>query len=62
MTPKQRRMERIRAIEREWLVASVAAGTWSNAFARDPSALVAERLEYADYLNFSDNRVVTQGS
>ena len=59
MTRKQRRMERIRAVEREYLVALVAARGLDERLRADPSALVAERLEFADYRNFRDNLEAT---
>jgi hypothetical protein len=59
MTRKQRRMERIRAVEREYLVALVAARGLDARFHADPSALVAERLEFADYRNFRDHLEAT---
>jgi hypothetical protein len=59
MTRKQQRMERIRAVEREYLVATVAARGLDERFRADPSALVAERLEFADYRNFRDHLEAT---
>ncbi len=59
MTRKQQRMERIRAVEREYLVSLVAARGLDERFRADPSALVAERLEFADYRNFRDNLEAT---
>ena len=59
MTRKQQRMERIRAVEREYLVALVAARGLDERFRTDPSALVAERLEFADHRNFRDNLEAT---
>ncbi len=55
MTRKQKRMERIRAVEREYLVALVAAWGLDERFRADPSALVVERLEFADYRNLRDH-------
>jgi hypothetical protein len=59
MTRKQRRLERIRAIEREYLVASVAANALDERFRADPSALDAEELKFVDYRNFRDNLEAT---
>jgi hypothetical protein len=59
MTRKQQRMERIRAVEREYLVATVAARGLDERFRADPFALVAERLEFADYRNFRDHLEAT---
>jgi hypothetical protein len=55
MTPKQRRLERMRAIEREWLVASIAAEDLGERLRANPSALAGERLQIADYRSFRDN-------
>jgi hypothetical protein len=55
MTPKQRRLGRMRAIEREWLVASIAAEDLGERLRADPSALAGERLQIADYRSFRDN-------
>ena len=55
MTPRQRRLERMRAIEREWLVASIAAGRFGERLRANPSALAEKQLETADYRNFRDN-------
>ena len=44
MTRKQRRLDRIRAIEREYRVASIAAEDSMIAFV-DPAALDRERLK-----------------
>lgn len=59
MSRKQRRMERIRAVEREYLVASVAARDLDDRFRADPSALAAMQLEYADYRNYRDHLEAT---
>jgi hypothetical protein len=59
MTRKQQRMERIRAVEREYLVALVAARGLDERFRADPSALVAEGLEFADHRNFRDHLEAT---
>jgi hypothetical protein len=59
MTRKQRRMERIRAIEREYLVALVAAIGLDGRFHSDPSALEVEELKFVDYRNFRDNLEAT---
>ena len=55
MTPKHQRLERLRAIEREWLVASIAAEDLEARLRANPSALAAEGLQYTDYRNFRDN-------
>jgi hypothetical protein len=55
MTPKQRRLERLRAIEREWLIASVAAEGLEERLRAVPSVLAAGPLQYTDYRNFRDN-------
>ena len=49
----------MRAIEREWLVASIAAEDLGERLRADPSALAGERLRNADYLNFRDNLDLT---
>ena len=59
MTSKQRRMERIRAIEREDLVALVAAEDLGERLRADPSALDPEELEFADYRNFQEDLEAT---
>jgi hypothetical protein len=59
MTSKQQRMERIRAVEREYLVAAVAARGLDERYRADPSALIAERLEFADYRNYRDHLEAT---
>jgi hypothetical protein len=55
MTPRQRRLERLREIEREWLVASIAAEGLEERLRANPSALAADELEFTDYRNFRDN-------
>lgn len=55
MTPKQRRLERLRAIEREWRVASIAAANLGEYLRANPSALAKGRLKTVDYRNFRDN-------
>jgi hypothetical protein len=55
MTRKQRRLERIRAIEREYRVALVAASGLDERLRADPSALDREQLKFVDYRNFRDN-------
>jgi hypothetical protein len=55
MTRKQRRLERIRAIEREFRIASVAADGLGERLRADPSALDREQLKFVDYRNFRDN-------
>jgi hypothetical protein len=55
MTPRQRRLERMRAIEREWCVASIAAEKVGEHLRANPSALDEENLGPADYRNFRDN-------
>jgi hypothetical protein len=52
MTRKQRRLEQISAIHREYAVALVAAAGLEERFRKDPSALDAERLKFKDYQNF----------
>jgi hypothetical protein len=59
MTRKQRRMERIRAIEREYLVALVAADGLDRRLDADPSALDAEGLERADDRRFREDLEAT---
>jgi hypothetical protein len=59
MTPKQRRLGRMRAIEREWLVASIAAEDLGERLRADPSALAGERLKIADYRSFRDDLELT---
>ncbi len=59
MTRKQRRMERIRAIEREYLVALVAADGLDRRLDADPSALDAVGLERADYRRFREDLEAT---
>jgi hypothetical protein len=55
MTPKQRRLERMRAIEREWRVASIAAENLGEYLRANPSALAERELRITDYRNFRDN-------
>lgn len=52
MSPKQRRLERMRAIEREGLVASIAAEGLGERLRADPSALAEADLRVADYREF----------
>ncbi len=52
MTPKQRRLERIRAIQREFLVASLAAEDLEGRLRANPSVLDASRLELVNYRDF----------
>jgi hypothetical protein len=52
-------MERIRAIEREYLVALIAADGLDERFRADPSLLDPEELKFADYRNFRDNLEAT---
>ena len=59
MSRKQQRMERIRAVEREYLVALVAARGLDERFRADPSALDAEQLKIVDYRNFRENLEAT---
>lgn len=59
MTRNQRRMERIRAIEREYRVALVAAGDLGERLRADLSALDAEGLEFVDYRNFREDLEAT---
>jgi hypothetical protein len=59
MTSKQRRMEQIRAIEREYLVVLIAAEDIGERLRADPSALDTEELEFADYRNFRENLEAT---
>jgi hypothetical protein len=49
----------MRAIEREWLVASIAAEDLGERLSADPSALAGERLKIADYRSFRDNLELT---
>ena len=55
MTARQRRLERMRAIEREWLVASIAAERFGERLRANPSALAEKKLKNKDYRNFRDN-------
>ncbi len=55
MTSKQRRLERMRAIEREWRVAAIAADRLGEYLRAHPSALDREQLRIADYRRFRDN-------
>jgi hypothetical protein len=59
MTPRQRRLERMRAIEREWHVASIAAGRFREHLRANPSALAEKGLGNADDRNFRDNLAPT---
>jgi hypothetical protein len=52
-------MERIRAIEREYRVALIAADGLDERFRADPSVLDAEELKRADYRNFRENLEAT---
>jgi hypothetical protein len=55
MTPKQRRLERMRAIEREWRVATIAAERLGEHLRANPSALDDKQLKPTDFRNFRDN-------
>jgi hypothetical protein len=55
MTRKQRRLDRIRAIAREFEVALAVAKELDERFRVDPSVLSGERLTFKDYRNFRDN-------
>jgi hypothetical protein len=55
MTRKQRRLERIRAIEREFRIASAAADGLGERLRADLSVLDREQLKYVDYQNFRNN-------
>jgi hypothetical protein len=55
MTRKQRRLDRIRAIERECRVASIAADELDDRLRADPSALEREELKFVDCRNFRDH-------
>jgi hypothetical protein len=55
MTHKQRRLNRIRAIEREFRVASIAADGLDDRLRGDPSALNREQLKFVDYRNFRES-------
>jgi hypothetical protein len=55
MTPKQRRLERMRAIEREWRIASIAAESFGEHLRANPSTLAGADLKVTDYRNFRDN-------
>jgi hypothetical protein len=59
MTRKQHRLERIRAVEREYEVAVIAAEGLDARLRSNPSALVEGRLTYGDYQNFRDNLETT---
>jgi hypothetical protein len=52
-------MERMRAIEREWLVASIAAEDLEGRLRANPSALVGEELKFTDFRDFRDNLELT---
>jgi hypothetical protein len=45
----------MRAIEREWRVASIAAATLGEHLRANPSALAEAQLKPTDYRNFRDN-------
>ncbi len=55
MTPKQRRLERMRSIEREWQVAAISAELVGEYLRANPSVLDRERLRFADHRNFREN-------
>ncbi len=55
MTARQRRLERMRAIEREWLVALIAAERLGEHLRANPFALTEKKLENKDHRNFRDN-------
>lgn len=55
MSPRQRRLERMRAIEREWRVASIAAENLGEYLQANPSALAREQLGTTDYRNYRNN-------
>lgn len=55
MTRKQERLERLRAIEREYEVAFAAAEGLNERLRQNPSALDDERLRFRDYRNFREN-------
>ena len=59
MTRKQRRLERIRAIEREFLIALLAADGLEERFRADPSLFNADRLQVVDHRNFRENLEAT---
>ena len=55
MTRKQWRMERIRAIGREYEVAPAAAKGLGERFRKNPSELEHEGLQFRDYMNYCGN-------
>lgn len=59
MTSRQRRLVRMRAIEREWRIAAIAADRLGEYLRANPSALVGEKLENTDYRNFRGNLEAT---
>jgi hypothetical protein len=52
---RQFRLERMRAIEREFRVARIAAGVFKDALRGDPGLLFGEQLEAADAAAFDSN-------
>jgi len=55
MTRKQRRLERIRAIEREFRIATAAADGLGERLRADPSVLDRKQLKSVDYQSFRNN-------
>jgi hypothetical protein len=55
MIARQRRLDRMRAILREYRIAGVAARDLQARLRADPSALSGEELRVADFYNFRDN-------
>ncbi len=55
MTRKQVRLERLRAIEREYEVALAAAEVLQEQLRQNPSAMDDEQLRFRDYRNFPNN-------
>lgn len=55
MIARQRRMERMRAIVREYRVAGIAARDLQALFRSDPSVLSDEQLRNEDFRHYQDN-------
>src|SRR6202034_3237150 len=55
MIARQRRLERMCAIAREYQIARIAAQDLGTRLRADPSVLSEEGLENADYYNLRDN-------
>jgi hypothetical protein len=55
MTRKQRRLDQLRAIEREYKVALATVKSLEERFRKNPSELDDEQLRFRDFQNFREN-------